>query len=135
MKLTPKHLHAIDLVADPLDTRTLEEKAADAGFTYKTLYRVLKEPEALRILRERTDYHINYQRPAAYRCLIQNFRGGDRASARDYLQAIGDIGTGGHTTNVSVKQDNTRRDEETFEEAIRRMSVTRWERAVPQEQE
>ncbi len=106
MKLTPKHLHAIDLVADPLDARTLEEKAKDAGFTYKTLYRLMNEPEAQRILRERTDYFLGQYRPSAYRCLVQNFKGGDRASARDYLQAIGDIGTGGQTNIVKVEQNS-----------------------------
>lgn len=124
MKLTSKHLHMIELLADPLHTGTNEQKANEAGFSAKTLYNTLKDPEALRILRERTDYHIGLQRSGAYRCLIQNFRKGDRASARDYLQAIGDIGSGGHTSNITVTQTNN---DESLDDAITRAQLERRE--------
>ena len=127
MKITPKHLNLIEMLADPLDTRTHAEKAKEAGFSARTLYNVMKDPDAVRILRERTDLHIGFQRPAAYRCLIQNFREGDRASARDYLQSIGDIGTGGHTSNINVTQTNT---DESLDDAIKRTQLERRESII-----
>ena len=118
----------IDLIADPLDTGTNEEKARAAGFSPRTLYNVMNDPEALRILQERTDHFLRMYRPAAYRCLVQNFRGGDRASARDYLQAIGDIGTGGqhNVTNVI----NTTDKDEPLDDAIAREQLERRQTAL-----
>ena len=132
--MTGRHELLIEYLADVTDTRTFREKAKAAGVPKTTMYRMLKDPDVLRLLRERTDYYISLNRPAAYRCLVKNLEKGDRAAARDYLTAIGDIGTGGHTTHVNVEQHNTGRDEETLEDSIRRISGERWDRVVSKDE-
>lgn len=134
MKITGRHRELIELLADVADTRNWRVKAKAAGVSKSTMYRMLRDTEAVKLLRERTDYYIGLNRAAAYRCLVTNFESGDRASARDYLTAIGDIGSGGHMTHVNVEQHNTGCDEETLEDCVRRVSGERWDRVVSKDE-
>ncbi len=131
MKLTAKHLHLLELLADPLDMGTNKAKAKRAGLSEVAMYRMLKDKEAIRILNERTYELIPTVKPEAYRCLARELRKGNVQAAKAALQSFGDIGSGGHTTHVNVKQDNRGRDEETLEDAVRRISHERWDRVVP----
>jgi hypothetical protein len=123
MKLTPKHILLIETIADPLDARTNDEKAEACGVSRATLYRLIKDNEAIELINKRTTELVRAARPMAYRCLATNFQHGDRASARDFLQALGDIGSGGNVTNVSVSQ--TTGDAEGLQDAMARVAERR----------
>ena len=123
MKLTPKHFTALELLANPLDTRSNEQKAKSAGISKVTLWRVLKEPEAIEYVNRRTTELLGTIRPEAYQCLMRGIRKGDRASARDALQACGDIGTGSNVTHVNVTQNNEKDIDERAAEVLRRRNA------------
>ncbi|MHC4622020.1 MAG: hypothetical protein ACYTEQ_30130 [Planctomycetota bacterium] len=110
MKLTPKHKRLIELLANPLDMRTKAEKAK------------AEDSEVLARIDQRSDELSMGATPEAYSCLIRNLRGGDRASARDFLQARKKIGTGG---DVKVYGSGiTQTDEEYAERVDRILSPT-----------
>ncbi|MCP4898853.1 MAG: hypothetical protein GY906_17925 [bacterium] len=118
MKLTPKHKAALELIANPLDTRSNEAKAKAAGISVTTLWRVLKEPGAVKYVNDRTTELLRTIRPEAYQCLMRGIRSGDRASARDALQACGDIGSGGNSVSVNVGKPES---DEEFTERVDRL--------------
>ena len=104
MELSAQDKHLAELLADPLDMRTQAEKAQEAGVHPATLYRRLKESDFILYVNKRTSELVPLGRPEAYRCLVKQFRKGDRAAARDYLQACGDIGSGGVNVTTNVVQ-------------------------------
>jgi phage terminase small subunit len=129
MGLTAKHIAVLELMADPTDTRTREEKATEAGISTVTLWRLLKKPEAIEYMTKRVLELIPTARAEAYQCLIAGIRKRDRASARDMLQALGDIGSGGTTIHNTLTQTNAEHDEEYFKrinllDRARRITVT-----------
>jgi hypothetical protein len=123
MKLTARHYALIEAIADPLDTRNNADKAKGCGLSEGTYYRLVKDNAAIELINQRTSELVRAARPLAYRCLVNNFNNGDRASARDFLQALGDIGSGGNVTNVSVSQ--TTGDAEGLQDAMARVAERR----------
>ena len=106
MAFTAQQILAIELLADPTDTRPVKEKAEEAGISAVTLWRWRKNNEFLAAMNQRTSELVNAGRAEAMQCLVRCFRGGDRAAARDYLQVTADIGSGVNVqTNVYNNQE------------------------------
>lgn len=106
MNLTAQHMLLAELLADPTDTRTNAEKAAEAGFAKGSVYRMLNKPEFLVELNRRTTEMVSKLRARAYQVLATAMERGDVNAARTVLTAAGDIGSG---TNVvtNVTQSNS----------------------------
>lgn len=124
MRLTAKHKHLIEMLADPLDMDTNKAKAKRAGLSECAMYRMLKDPEAIELLNRRTYELIPTATPEAYRCLVRQLRSNDTGAAKAYLQTRGDIGSGGHTSNITVTQTNS---DESLDDAITRAQLERRE--------
>lgn len=127
--LSSKHRAILELVADPSDTRTQQEKCAEVGISPVTLWRLLKKQTAVDYLNKRMYELLPTAKPEAYQCFVRELRKGNVYAARNLLQSTGDINTGGHTTNVSVTQTQAANDEEYFERVellnrARRIQVT-----------
>ena len=95
-----------------------------AGVSRRTVQRILTEPEAWKIIRELTDARMALSRPVVIERMTLDAKKGDSSARRDYLQAGGDIGTGGHTTHVNVEQHNEAK-EETLEDSMQRTTRER----------
>ncbi|MHC4621823.1 MAG: hypothetical protein ACYTEQ_29130, partial [Planctomycetota bacterium] len=147
-KVTPQEAKLIELLADPFDTRSKEDKSKAAGFAPKTVYGKAKQPHFVKALEARCEERVNElkrsYRAQVIRALAERAeeckpilnRDGEQIdvsladanrAAELFLKVTGDIGSGGHTTHVNVEQHNTGRDEETLEDAIRRISGERWD--------
>ena len=104
MKLTPKHMHILELFCGDAVTATREELAKACGVSRGTVQRVLREPEAKRIIRQLTDERMALSRPAVVQATIRAALAGEGSARRDYFQVTGDIGSGGSTQVVNVTQ-------------------------------
>lgn len=121
--LTPRESVFAELVADHTDTRSISEKTLAAGWRgRKHGYEVLRRPHvAARIeaLVEQSLRAIRARRGAVLNALVDRAVGDGREAneaARIYLQATGDIGTGGITnvnalSNHGTLEDRVRADE------------------------
>ena len=122
MELTANQLLAVELLADPTNTDTQDEVAKRCKVHRNTLRKWRQENDDFRTaLDKRTTDLVRAGRHEAYRCLMHNIRKNDRASARDFLQATGDIGTGGQTNITNVKQNS----EEGLKEFVARITRER----------
>lgn len=106
MKLKPKHLLMVDLLADPLDSRTYTEKAAEAGFSERHIYTLLRDEDFLKELHKRTTVLVASMRANVYRHLLRNSKTGDTAASVAFLKGCGDI-QGGTNVITNVNQTNS----------------------------
>jgi hypothetical protein len=121
MALTAKHRAALEMVADPMDTRTLEDKARAAGISAVTLWRLRKKPEALEYVAKRLDEIRGAIEPRVWQALYAELDGKDRVqAARVLFQALGVVGSGGVNVTTNVTQTT-----ETFEDFIGRITKER----------
>lgn len=119
MTLTPKQMLLAELVADPLDKRTKEEKCKEAGFGNNRIYDLQKKPEFMEYVTLRTNELLQVLRPMAIQGLAHemlNARGSrDRQSACiGLLKVSGDIG--GQNINISTTVNNTKKLEDSLPE-------------------
>lgn len=105
MSLSAKQMLAVELLADPTNTDTHEQMAKQCKVHRHTFrkWRLLDKDFGA-ALDKRTTELVRAGRHEAYRCLMHLMRKNDRASAHTFLQACGDIGTGGSTQVVNVTQ-------------------------------
>jgi len=111
--LTAKEMVFVELVSDYTDDRTIPEKTVAAGYnTPKYGYKLLRRPDiagaieeqvnqTIKVLRARRGSVINALRKRA----TSNAPNANEA-AKLYLQCTGDIGSGGISNVVNVKQEN-----------------------------
>ncbi len=118
MKLSPKHIEILNIMCGDGIRLSREDLATAAGVSPRTVYRVLNEPEAHKIIKRLTDHRVNMYRPAILDAMAKQAMAGCVASQRNYCQVTGDIGTGGQTNIVKVEQNS---EKESLEERTKRI--------------
>ena len=116
------------MLADIGDTRTKDAKCAEAGFTPKHVYRLLKDPEFCRALDDATTVSVRAHRARVYMNLLRASDSGDTQASTTFLKGAGDI-AGGTQVNTVVNQGG---DDKGFAERLRE---ARKERDVAYERE
>ena len=107
MDLTDRHIRAITERAKPDNNKKTDAAIAKACGMHRTTYwRIMQTTEAREMLQDKINQFTALSRPRVIGALERNALKGDNNAIRTYLQYTGDIGTGGHTTNVSVTQNN-----------------------------
>jgi DNA-binding transcriptional regulator YhcF (GntR family) len=105
MKLTPRHIRILELYCGDAVASTHEELAKMAGVSRATIQRVLREPEAKRIIRDLTDERQALARSAILDKINRQALAGCTASQKLACQINRDIGSGGSTQVVNVTQN------------------------------
>jgi len=114
---TQPELALIELLADPYDTRSKDEKSKAVGFAPKTVYSKMKQPHFVRALTIRCDERVEElkrdARPQVIRALIDRSSGrrtddvdANRA-AELVLKVTGDIGGGPTIINKVTANSGT----------------------------
>lgn len=148
-QLDKRELLLVNTLMDTTFDGTKEDAAIKAGYVRgKTVYDKLRQEriqKALHELHDSLSAQINATNLAKrqkimdklYRVVMSDktLPTDVAKNADEWGKFEGSIGTGGHVTNVSVKQDPGGRSEETMEDAVRRISGERFKRFVPADQE
>jgi len=105
----PRREALIELLADPHDRRTKEQKALVAGYkSGKEVFRLQRQPEFRQAVLARLREHLGVNLAAVYRRLFHIAETGTDAAAiracDSLLRAAGEIASGSTTQVVNVKQ-------------------------------
>lgn len=105
MKLTVRHLHLIQLLADLDDRRPKVEKSKAAGFTPKYVFTLERTPDFFAALDLEVNRELKRHRARVLRNVLRDSDKGDAASHRIFLQNkhIGDIQ--GTTINAQIANE------------------------------
>ena len=116
-EFSPKESSLIDLLGDPSDGRSKEEKARAVGYKGKTVYWLQKNRAGFndavyRRMREALQANL----PAVYASLLIRAKRGDVRAVELLLRAAGEIQSGATTVTTNVVQSNV------FSETFKRKS-------------
>jgi hypothetical protein len=108
--LSTKDLYLIELLADPEDTRSKEDKAIEAGYSAKHVYKLEKRPQFATVLEQKISENferLKQGRGQVLQALRDRALGTDTAdadankAAELFLKVTGDIATG---QNIQLTQ-------------------------------
>ena len=123
MKLTAKHERILEAYVydGVMDTR--ERFAKRMGVTRQLIWRLLREPEATRIIRELTDERLGLERPAIQGAIVREARAGNVSALRLASQLLGDISGDGVNVITNVTQTTEPLEDRTADVLDRRAAV------------
>ena len=87
-----KQLAVIEMLVNPEDTRTKEQKREAAGVPKRTFYNWLKKPELVCYMNNLLHGLLKLDEIEAYRSLRQQIRRGNVQAIRTYYELIGKLG-------------------------------------------
>lgn len=129
MALNDKQLKAIEERARPDNYLLSNADIADKCKMHRvTFWRLIQKPEAQELLRRVREHYTSLARPRVIAAMEKLAIGGDVTAQRAYLQYTGDIGTGGHVSNINVTQTNNT--DESLDDAITRAQLERRNNAL-----
>lgn len=117
MRLTAKHEHLIQMLADPEDMRTQSAKGKAAGFSTGRTSQLHQVKEFLAALHAKTTELVAAKRAGIYRNLYRDSGKGDTPAGVAYLKGAGDI-QGGVNVQTNITQNNSKEQlDDSFDEA------------------
>jgi hypothetical protein len=85
-KPNPKQIRIVELLNNPEDNRTKEDKCNEIGVTRKTLYEWLKKPEFVDYMNSQLDKYTNSALPDIWKAHIRAAKRGDIPAIKLYYE-------------------------------------------------
>lgn len=110
MNFSGKQLYLIEMLASIDDMRSKEDKAIEAGYAAKSVYRFENQPEVAAEIYRLMRQNISKALPSIYSSLRQSAVKNSGPDARTFLQAAKEIQTG-TTVVTNVSQTNSKQED------------------------
>ncbi len=120
MSFSVREVRLIELLADLSDKRSKQEKAREAGFHPKSVFRLLKREDFRQAIVERVRANLDVDLTKVYRMLVDLAVNEKSVKAAELLlKASGHIQQGGQVNVTNVRQDGGGHDDRSFADRLR----------------